>query len=123
MQIKSLSAALVVAAFAVPLSASADTGKTSGAESTSAQPASTNASNDGGAEAMFKALDKNGDGFISREEAMGTPHAADFSNLDKNGDGKLSREEHAAAKEHAAARSGANSTGSTGDTSGAKKTY
>jgi Ca2+-binding EF-hand superfamily protein len=58
-------------------------------------------SGDSGAESMFKAMDKNNDGSISREEAKGTPHEKEFAALDKNNDGKLSREEHAAAPAHA----------------------
>ncbi len=124
MQRKPLFAALVAAAFAIPLSVSANTtDKTSGAKSTSASSPSTTASNDGGAEAMFKSLDKDGDGFISKEEAKGTPHEAQFDKLDTNHDGKLSREEHAAAPEHVAARSKDGKTASTDDTSGTKKTY
>jgi hypothetical protein len=121
MQRKPLIAALLAAAFAFPLTSAANN-QAAGTKST-AQPASTAASNDGGAEAMFKSLDKNGDGFISKEEAAGTPHAADFASLDKNGDGKLSREEHANAKAHVDARSGAKSAASSADTSGSKKTY
>jgi hypothetical protein len=91
MTIKTLIAVAVAAAFAVPLAATAADDKASSGATKS----------DGGAEAMFKALDKNKDGFVSKEEAKGTPHDKDFSTLDKNGDGKLSREEHAAAPEHA----------------------
>jgi Ca2+-binding EF-hand superfamily protein len=90
MTIKTLIAAAVFAAFALPLAATAADDK---ASSGATKP-------DGGAEAMFKALDKDNDGFMSREEVKGTPHDKDFSALDKNGDGKLSREEHAAAPEH-----------------------
>jgi Ca2+-binding EF-hand superfamily protein len=54
---------------------------------------------------MFKSLDKNNDGFISKEEAKGSAHEADFAKLDKNGDGKLSRAEHANADAHLAAKS------------------
>jgi hypothetical protein len=129
MQRKPLIAALMAAALAFPLAVGAGgTGKHAGAKTASA----TNGANDGGAEAMFAAMDKNADGFISKEEAAGSPHAADFAALDKNGDGKLSRDEHFAAKEHVAARANAGSTaGSAGstssasaaDTSGSKKTY
>jgi hypothetical protein len=109
MQRKTLFAALVAAAFAVPLAANAGgTGK---------HTASTNGANDGGAAAMFKSMDKNGDGFISKDEAKGTPHDGDFASLDKDGDGKLSAEEHANAKEHVAARAKAGSSGSTASTS------
>ena len=74
---------------------------------------------DGGAEAMFKSLDKDKDGSISKDEAKGTPHEKDFAKLDKNNDGKLSPEEHAAAPEHA----GEASTGTTSPsgTSGSTK--
>ena len=69
--------------------------------------ASRAARSDGGAEAMFRALDKDNDGFISRAEAQGTSHEREFDALDTNRDGKLSREEHAAAPEHANRRSAA----------------
>ena len=75
-----------------------------------AQAQADKAKSDGGAEAMFKALDKDNDGSISKEEAKGTPHDKDFAQLDKNKDGKLSREEHAAAPEH----SGSAAAGKTG---------
>lgn len=108
MQTKQVFAALVAAAFAFPLAATA--GGADKHKTTSAQAA--NGANDGGAEAMFQSLDKNGDGTITKAEAAGTPHAADFASLDKDGDGKLSRDEHANAKEHVAARANAGSTGS-----------
>jgi hypothetical protein len=66
---------------------------------------------------MFKSMDKNSDGFISKEEAKGTPHDKDFATLDKNRDNRLSRDEHAAAPEHAGAKSSAGS--SAGGTGGA----
>ena len=87
---KRLIAVAVAAAFALPFAAMAADQAASGASS--------------GAESMFKSLDKNNDGFISREEAKGTPHEKDFSMLDKNNDGKLSREEHAAAPEHSGSK-------------------
>lgn len=59
------------------------------------------AADDKGAETMFKAMDKDNDGFVTLSEAKGTPHAKDFKKLDKDADGKLSPEEHAAAPEHA----------------------
>ena len=126
MQTKPLFAALVAAAFAFPLAANAGGGthKHTGDKTASAAPA--NGANDGGAAAMFKSMDKNGDGFISKEEAMGTPHAADFASLDKNSDGKLSAEEHANAKEHVAARAKEGSTGksaSSSSTASGGKTY
>lgn len=78
MNLKTVLAAAVALAFAVPLAAQADGASAS-------------------ASAMFKDLDKNKDGFISREEAKGSPHEQQFDQLDKNADGKLSRAEHAAA--------------------------
>lgn len=99
---KALIALAAAAALALPLTAQAQADK---------------AKSDGGAEAMFKALDKDNDGSISREEAKGTPHDKDFAKLDKNNDGKLSREEHAAAPEH----SGKAATG--GTSGGSSKKY
>jgi Ca2+-binding EF-hand superfamily protein len=88
----------IAAAFALPLTAQAGGDKASQGASAS------------GAEAMFKALDKNKDGNITREEAKGTPHDQDFAKLDKNNDGKLSRAEHAAAPEHANDKAASGST-------------
>src|SRR5689334_24595546 len=83
---KPLYAALVAAVFAFPLAANAND-KAGNASGT----ASASSANDGGAEAMFAGLDKNKDGFLSKDEVKGTPHETDFASLDKNGDGKLSR--------------------------------
>ncbi len=82
---KSLIAAAVAAALVIPFAATAADKAPGGAS---------------GAESMFKSLDKNNDGFISRDEVKGSAHEKDFAALDKNKDGKLSREEHAAASEH-----------------------
>jgi Ca2+-binding EF-hand superfamily protein len=88
----------IAAAFALPLTAQAGGDKASQGASAS------------GAEQMFKSLDKNKDGNITREEAKGTPHDQDFAKLDKNNDGKLSRAEHAAAPEHANDKAASGST-------------
>ena len=116
MQRKTLFAALVAAAV-FPLAA------TAGNTGTHDKAAAANGGNDGGAAAMFKSMDKNGDGFISKDEAKGTPHDADFASLDKNGDGKLSPEEHANAKEHVAARAKSGKSAVNSVDSSNKKTY
>jgi hypothetical protein len=85
---KSLIAAVVATALAIPFAATAADKAASGAAGASGASAT---------ESMFNALDKNHDGFISREEVKGSAGEKDFAALDKNNDGKLSREEHAAA--------------------------
>ena len=134
MKPNTLIAAAVAAVLAVPLGALAQAasndiqpkaaGEKAGGSPGTSGPASRS---DGGAEAMFKSLDKDGDGYISKDEAKGTPHEKDFTKLDKNGDGKLSRGEHAAAPEHkGSTTSGGSSSGSGagGGLSGeAMKTY
>lgn len=113
MTLKTLIAVAVAAAFAaLPFAVQAAGEKASGGATKS----------DGGAEAMFKSLDKNKDGFMSKEEVKGTPHDKDFSSLDKNKDGKLSRQEHAAAPEHAGkAGAGASASESKKPESSSKK--
>ena len=104
---KQLIAIAVAAAFAIPVQAAGDKAKDASA--------SQGASNTGnkGADAMFNSLDKNKDGFMTRDEVKGTPHDKDFAKLDKNNDGKISPEEHAAAPEHAEKKAGAGGTAGT----------
>jgi EF hand domain-containing protein len=102
-----LIAVSIAAAFAIPLSAGAAGDKSASASSGNA-----------GAEKMFQSLDKNKDGFLSKDEVKGTPHEKEFTTLDKNHDGKLSREEHAAAPEHAGGGSGGMGATSGAPTSG-----
>ena len=91
---------LIVAAIAAAFAAScAHTNR----DRTASYSGPASARSDGGAETMFRALDKNRDGFISRAEAQGSPHQQDFDALDTNRDGMLSREEHAAAHARSAA--------------------
>ena len=87
MRLRTLVAVAVAAAFAVPLSTLAQSGKPS--SGTSGAPAASSA---GGS-----TMDKDKDGSISKEEAKGTPYEKDFSKLDKNSDGKLSQSEIAGA--------------------------
>jgi EF hand len=115
---------LIAAAFALPVAAYAGGDKASSASSGSGAAASAtggtasaSASTDGSA--MFKALDKNNDGFISREEAKGSPHEKDFDKLDKNQDGKLSREEHQAAHDAQASTGGTKSDSGSGSAAAA----
>ena len=91
MQRKSLIAACVAAAFALPFAATAADTKDKTNKSTSASSSSA-----GGA-SSFKSLDKNGDGFISKDELKGTAHESNFDQLDRNHDGKLSSAEFATA--------------------------
>jgi hypothetical protein len=103
MKLKTVVGLAVAAALFVPLAVNAQ-------GMSKSDPAAKSGSSDGGAEAMFKALDKNNDGSITKEEAKGTPHDKDFAMLDKNKDGKLSRAEHAAAPQHAGAKAGSSAS-------------
>jgi hypothetical protein len=52
--------------------------------------------NDAGSEARFNALDRNSDGFVSRDEGKDAEELnTRFSELDTNNDNKLSRDEYA----------------------------
>jgi hypothetical protein len=52
--------------------------------------------NEAGSEARFKDLDRNDDGFVSRDEGKDADELnTRFSELDVNNDGKLSRDEYA----------------------------
>ena len=97
----------VAGAFALPLtSAASDTGASAKQEGAN-QPGQASPT---GKRGRFDALDKNHDGFISRDEAKdATELDTRFSELDVNNDGKLSRDEYNAV--NASAR-GATGTGS-----------
>jgi Ca2+-binding EF-hand superfamily protein len=59
--------------------------------------------NDAGSEARFNELDRNGDGFVSRDEGREAEELnTRFSELDVNNDGKLSRDEYAVLEREAA---------------------
>lgn len=102
--------ATAVAAFAVPLAASAQAdkpqdrssathGNTSSAPITSGsnsadRPANTPKAETGAtAKGGFAAIDKNHDGYISRDEARNAAWENRFSELDKDNDGRLSQSE------------------------------
>jgi hypothetical protein len=96
MKLKILIAMAVAGAFASALAtpASADDDKaTPGtkSEKASGSPASGRS---GGADALFERLDKNKDGFVTRDEARdATELQGRFAEMDKDNDGKLSRSE------------------------------
>jgi hypothetical protein len=132
MKPNTLITAAMAALLVVPLSALAQgasgiqppsAGKAAGEKAGGSPGTAGSSRSDGGAEAMFKSLDKNGDGYISKDEAKGTPHEKDFARLDKNGDGKLSREEHAAAPGHKGPGTGGSSSSGGGLSGEAMKTY
>jgi len=59
--------------------------------------------NDAGSEARFDDLDRNSDGFVSRDEGRDAEELQTrFSELDVNNDGKLSRDEYAVLEHEAA---------------------
>ena len=102
--------AAVAAALAFAAQAADDKAKTGASADKSSAAAGASSTGNKGADAMFNSLDKNKDGFMTREEAKGTPHDKDFATLDKNRDGKLTPEEHAAAPEHAKDKAAAGGT-------------
>lgn len=134
MKLRTLIAAAVAAAFALPLSAQTTGDKAASGSSAdaTAKPSTTQSQSIGGssaasgsasagasskaADAMFKDLDKNTDGFVSREEAKGSPHEMAFDKFDKNADGKLSESELAAMPMAEKSMGGMMSGGSSGAT-------
>jgi hypothetical protein len=72
---------------------------------------------DAGSSARFEALDRNGDGFVSRDEAKDAEELnTRFSELDVNNDGKLTRDEYTALAREARAPGDATRDASAGAT-------
>ena len=72
-----------------------------------------------GSAARFERLDRNGDGFVTRDEAKDAEELnTRFTELDVNNDNKLSRQEYGALEEEAraAAQKAAAAAGGTGKT-------
>jgi hypothetical protein len=107
MKLNTALAIAVAAAVAVPFAASAEADKAKSSASTEKA--------DRGATAGFSAIDKNHDGYISRDEARDAEWSNRFSELDKDNDGRLSQGEFNAmqAGAGASAKPGAPLTGGT----------
>ena len=102
MKLKILMTVAVAGAFAVPCAALAQSGATAASGK------------------LFDRLDRNNDGFVSRDEANdATELQGRFTELDKNNDGKLSAEEMHGLDDAASGRTGVRgSTGGMGGSSG-----
>jgi hypothetical protein len=116
--IKTLVAGAVAAVFALPVTASAandsivvaEGGGGGGADGPAQRPARS-ANGAASRSGNFDRLDRNGDGYVSRDEAKDAAELQTrFSELDANNDGKLSREEYDALNRSA---SGASASGRT----------
>ena len=116
--IKTLMAIAVAGAFALPVAALASAGSdnivvaqaggTGGADAATSSQQAGSATGASGTRMGFDRLDKNRDGFISRDEAKDAAELnTRFSELDKNNDGKLSREEYNALDTSARGATGA----------------
>jgi hypothetical protein len=76
---------------------------------------STQSASGRSADSRFDQLDRNGDGYVSRDEANDAAELhTRFTELDKNNDGKLSREEYNALHEGASGATGSGSAGASG---------
>ena len=112
MNLKTITALALAAAFAAPVLAQTP-GRTT-TDPKDSNPAAPPASSASGATAGFGGMDRNNDGYISREEAKDATWHNRFSELDKDNDGRLSQSEFNAL----GAGSGASTTGGMGGSVG-----
>lgn len=86
MKAKKVMALLIAAAFAAPVAAQSGSG--------TVQPKDSGVDRSGaGATGGFSAMDRNNDGYLSREEARDATWNNRFTELDKDNDGRLSASE------------------------------
>ena len=120
MKTRTLLAAALASAFALPFAVNAGGSKDHGGK-TAATETTTSGATDVGSRATFASIDKDGDGFISKTESAGSSNDAHFAQLDRNGDGKLSSAEHAGALDLSTRGTGSyDSPTTSGTTSGAR---
>jgi hypothetical protein len=126
MNLNTVLAIAIAAAFAAPVAAQTSPGsdKPTGAQSsgTSAEGPAAGATVSG----EFAGMDKNNDGYISRDEAKDATWSNRFSELDKDNDGRLSQSEFDAMQGAAGATGAApgtspSTTGGMGDKPGQKQ--
>jgi hypothetical protein len=80
-----------------------------------AERSSTRSATGSSADSRFDELDRNRDGYVSRDEAKDAVELnTRFTELDKNNDGKLSREEYNALHEGASGATGTGRVGASG---------
>jgi len=114
MNLKTIIALAVAGAFAMPVAAqtSSGTDKPSGtARGTASDKHKSEAG--GTAPGGFAGIDKNNDGYLSRDEAKDAAWSNRFSELDKDNDGRLSKSEFDALSGAATGAAGATGRGAT----------
>lgn len=134
MNLKTVIALAIAAAFSAPLAAqtSPSADKTTGGSNAADRPANTAqpapvpapkpetgaAATGATAAGGFAALDKNNDGYLSREEVRDASWSNRFSELDKDNDGRLSRSEFEAMQAGTGASGAVTSPSTTGGMGG-----
>jgi hypothetical protein len=120
MNLKTLMALAVAAAFAAPVLAQTAPNRYDSKDSNPAAPAA------GASAGGFSAMDRNNDGYVSRDEARDAVWNNRFTELDQDNDGRLSQSEFDAMRGNAAGAAGAtrdadspSTTGGMGDKPGA----
>jgi EF hand len=101
MNLKTVLALAIAAACAAPLLAQ-QAGRSPDAKDNPAPPSAGAGATQGG----FSAIDRNNDGYISRDEARDVPWSNRFSEMDKDNDGRLSLGEFDAMRQQGAAAGG-----------------
>ena len=119
MKLKTVMAVMIAAAFAAPVLAQSPGRTTTDPKDSNpaappATPGKVDRSAAGATAGGFSAIDRNSDGYISRDEARDGTWNSRFSELDKDNDGRISQSEF----DGLGASSGASTTGGMGGSVG-----